>query len=63
MNKIEEASVQATHIKNGLEAVLYNLYDMKTDDLEKMNTTTIAVLEVIKCLTEKHVDYPEQLEV
>lgn len=35
MNKIEEASVQASHIKNGLEAILYNLYDMKTDDLEK----------------------------
>lgn len=62
MNKIEEASVQASHIKNGLEAVLYNLYDMKTDDLEKMNTT-IAVLETIKCLTEKHADYLEQLEV
>lgn len=34
----------------------------KTDDLEKMNTT-IAVLETIKCLTEKHADYLEQLEV
>lgn len=62
MDKIEEASVQATHIKNSLEVVLYNLYDMKTDDLEKMNTT-IAVLEAIKCLTEKRVDELERLEV
>ena len=62
MNKIEEASAQASHIKNGLEAVLYNLYDMKTDDLEKMNTT-IVVLEAIKCLTEKHADELERLEV
>lgn len=62
MNKIEEASVQATHIKNALEGVISSLYDMTGEDLRKMNIT-IATMEAIYCLVENHADNLERLEV
>lgn len=62
MNKIEEASVRATHIKNALEGVISSLYDMTGEDLRKMNIT-IATMEAIYCLSEKHADELERLEV
>lgn len=60
MKNIDDLTVQATHIKNGLEGILDSLYNMSTEDLHKMNIT-IATLESIKCLSEKHADDLEQL--
>lgn len=62
MNKIEEESVRARHIKNGLEGIIDSLYDMNTEDLRKMNIT-IGTMEAIYCLAEKHADELERLEV
>ena len=59
---IDDLVVQAAHVKNGLEGVVDALYDMTSDDLRKLNIT-IATLESIKCLSEKHISDLEKLEV
>lgn len=63
MNRIEEASVQANHLKNALEGIINGLYDLNcSEQLEKLNIL-IATSEAIKVLAEKHANDLEKLEV
>lgn len=56
---IDDLVVQATHVKNGLEGVVDALYNMTSDDIQKMNIT-IATLESIRYLAEKHANDLEE---
>lgn len=56
---IDDLTVQATHVKNGLEGVVDALYDMTSYDLRKMNIA-IATLESIRYLAEKHANDLEE---
>ncbi|MGX7329468.1 hypothetical protein [Enterococcus bulliens] len=59
MNNIDDLVVQATHVKNGLEGVVNALYNMTSDDVQKMNIA-IATLESIRYLAEKHANDLEE---
>lgn len=61
MNSIDDLTVQASHIKNALDGLLDNLYNLNSEkDLRKINIA-IATLESVKCLADKHANDLEEL--